>query len=177
MGGQDLRIYRRAKFVIDEESFPTRKEEIQEQKILSKEKVKEFRKMLRRLDKKRRREDGDWEGSRKHKKKKKSHKQPISEKQQPSPGKQLSPEKPEERRSRPGNLRQKPSQRYQDALDELGLMDQEEDYLPKKKATMRPSLAHDTSSPSESSHEEDVQDEDFIHVEKKPSRRSTPSRR
>merc|ERR1711874_343458 len=118
---------------------------------------KEFRKMLRRLEKKRLK-DGEWRGSRKHKhkKKKKSHKKPTPEK---PPTEKPSPEKVDESvssRSRPRNLRQKPTQRYQDALDEL---EQEEEFVPKSKARVRPSLAHESSPSSESSHDEGQQDE------------------
>ncbi|KAK7066542.1 hypothetical protein SK128_019295, partial [Halocaridina rubra] len=123
--GQSLRIYKRARVPSPEISPP--QEDVREGFILPLEKIKEFKKMVRKF-KHKYEEEAEWEGARKKKRRKRKRANRIID--------------PEEElvssvRSRPCNLRQRPRARYNDQYEDLGLSsDDEPRFKPKSKRAM-----------------------------------------
>lgn len=154
--GQSLRIYRRAR--VPSPEVPPQEEEIVQGNILPLEKIKEFRKMIKKFRNKYE-EEAEWEGARgkKKKRKRRANRAVDPEEEVPSAAS----------RSRPGNLRQRPRARYNDQYEDLGLSSDDE---PKAKPKSRKFRSLDYSSD-----EEDLPTENNEPVDTPPPPTPTPT--
>ncbi|XP_068200989.1 uncharacterized bromodomain-containing protein 10-like isoform X2 [Palaemon carinicauda] len=133
--GQSLRIYRRAR--VPSPEIPPQEEEVLQGSILPLEKIKEFRKMIKKYRHKYE-EEAEWEGARGKKKRKRRRANRVVDPEEEVPAAAS--------RSRPGNLRQRPRARYNDQYEDLGLSSDDE---PKAKPKSRKSRSLEYSSDEE----------------------------